>query len=150
MNKIILPIDVEIWYINEKDKTEKIEVIKNLLIEITRSKDKINDIKKLNKYLSIIKWEKQSKWFYVLQLWISFLFIIIISIMILGIRFYNWELVSTNYLWRNSAYWYYLQWNGWDETLKYWKININWCNDDACNTDKWVVIRRYIDYYTFF
>lgn len=150
MNKVTLPIDVEIWYIDEKDKNEKVEIIKTLLTEITRSEDKVNDIKRLNSYLSIIKWYKQSKLFYVLQVGLSFLFIIIISIMILGIRFYNWELVTSNYLWWDEAYWYYLQWNEWEEKLNFWKITINGCNETACNTNKWVVIKRYIDYYTIF
>jgi len=55
MKTVVLPIDVELAYENEEDKNNKINVIKDLLTEITRSKDKVNDMKKLNSYLSIIK-----------------------------------------------------------------------------------------------
>ena len=60
MKTAILPIDVEIWYENEKEKNYKINVIKDLLTEITKSDDKVNDMKKLHKYLSIIKWNKRT------------------------------------------------------------------------------------------
>jgi hypothetical protein len=55
MKKAIFPIEVELGYETIEERDKKVNIIKDLLTEIIKSKDKYNDIKKLNKYLSIIK-----------------------------------------------------------------------------------------------
>lgn len=150
MKKAILPIDVELWYETPEERDAKVEVIKTLLTEITKSKDKFNDMKKINNYLAIIKGENRPKWYLVTNISLSLMFVSLLSVIILGISTFRWELVSSTYLGGDSAYWYFLSDAVKDPALEYWKIIITGCNDLACNTDKWVVFRRYIDYYSIF
>jgi len=146
MQKVIFPIDVELVYESEEEKNEKLEVINTLLLEITKSKDRFSDIKKLNKFLSIIKWNKQPKSFYITQISISVFFVSIVSIVLLGITYFRSDIVSTIYLWWNKWYWYFLV----DNKLEYWEFNVKWCSNIACETNKWIVLKRYIDYYSIF
>jgi hypothetical protein len=78
------------------------------------------------------------------------IFVTLISIIILWINIHNNHLVASIYLGWDSWYWYYLVNSKWTEKLEYWIFDIYWCNDIACNTNKWIVLRRYIDYYSIF
>jgi hypothetical protein len=150
MKKAIFPIEVELWYETIEERDAKINILKEFLTEIIKSKDRFNDMKKLQKYLSIIKWTKQPLKYYVFNILLSILFVTIISVLILWISIHNWNLVSSTYLWWSKWFWYYLIEGKWEEKLEFWEFLVNGCNDIACNTNKWVVLRRYIDYYSVF
>ncbi len=148
MKKAIFPIDVELWYETPEERDAKVKVIKELLTAIIKSKDKFNDMKKLNNYLAIIKGSKLPKWYYYTNILSAIVFVTIVSIMILWITSFRWELVSSVYLWWPGGYWYAL--NEKTENLYYTEFKITkWCNESACITDKWAVFKRNIDYYTF-
>jgi len=152
MKKVILPIDVEIWYTNENEKNEKIEIIKDLLTTITKSNNKLSTWRRLKRYLSIVRWEKQSRQFYVIQAVLTFIIISLLSIIILWLSIRDGTVVSNTYVWGSEAFGFYLVEDKENNKTKldYGRFEINGCNDIACNTSKWVVIKRFIDYYTLF
>lgn len=145
MKKAIFPIDVEIGYKTEEEKKKKLDVITKLLTAIVKSKDKYNDVNQLNKYLSVIKWEKQPLHHYVISIIWAVLFVIISSVIILDITIYKGNLVSWVYMWGEKAYWYVVNEEG---IFKYHELSILGCDEFNCHTDKGYVMRRLIDYYT--
>lgn len=98
MKKAIFPIDVEIGYNEIHERDEKVNLIKELLTFVTKSDDKVNDLKKMNRYFSILKGEVQPRHFYVSQFFLSLFIVLLMSVIILDVRIKSGSIVSASYI----------------------------------------------------
>lgn len=150
MNNTIFQIDVDIHHKTDAERDEKIWVVTELLTEIMKSKEGTNDMKRINRFLAIIKGRKQTKLFYIMQVLLSFIIICLLLVISFWISIKNWDLMVSSYVWWNIAYGYYIKETNNGSWLWYGKIEIDGCSETACTTDRWIVLKRYIDYYSVF
>ena len=142
MNKIKLPLELNILYNSEEEKKKKIEAITSLLKEIWDWNNNIDDLNNIKKLTQILK-NKISKKTYIFYWVITFIFLFILFNTTIWLWIFNWKLKTNIYLWQNHGYWYYIN----NLQLEYWEFKIKWCNINACISDKWMVLKRLIDYY---
>lgn len=144
MQKIKIPIELEIEYWNEEEKKIKKEAIITVLKELATGSN-IEEYKNIKQFIDFIRWKKTNKLFLWFQIGLSLFLIFIITYFSLGLWIdKNW-IRTKIYLGQKNVVWTYIV----NNKLEYWKIKIESCSKNACISEKWIILRRFIDYYYF-
>jgi hypothetical protein len=137
-----IPINIKITYDNEDEKKLKIEAISWLLREIWTGWNKISDINSLKAVTQIIK-NRTGLGTYIFFIVSALAFVFFIFNTAIGLDIENGHIKTDLYLGQKNGVGYYME----EGKLKYGQIEIEWCDKNACISNKWIIIKRLVDNY---